>query len=151
MADRYTPRPTTYCGIKMRSRLEADFARFLDQGGFSWVYEPQCFASPRGQYLPDFLISSCGFPWYVEVKPADLQGGLIEGVLEKLEIIWESEPASLLSLVFWEYQRDSLGDWLGALGEDHWWTYIAADGSVCPWPGRGQFKATVDAAIAGGR
>lgn len=49
-------RPTTYKGVKMRSRLEAGYAQWLDRWDFTWEYEPECFASERWQYLPDFLV-----------------------------------------------------------------------------------------------
>jgi hypothetical protein len=68
---KYTPRATTYAGIKMRSRLEAAWAEQFDAMGWPWRYEPECFASPDGQYLPDFLVSIPGYAAhvYVEVKP----------------------------------------------------------------------------------
>lgn len=71
-----TPRATTYNGIKMRSRLEAAHAEQFDAFGWPWRYEPECFASNGGQYLPDFIIdmlapdepfADCRI--YVEVKP----------------------------------------------------------------------------------
>lgn len=62
----------------MRSRLEASFAAWLDRNGFVWQYEPWCFASEKGQYLPDFLITDDSrkllpvtSPVYIEVKPQD--------------------------------------------------------------------------------
>lgn len=117
-------RPTVYRGIQMRSRLEADFARWLDdpdnevfyrgRDSATWEYEPTCFASPDGQYLPDFRIPDPdGVEHaYIEIKPpAALQdaGGewfhdSIEGVLQSLELIWESEPAATLYLIAWEYE-----------------------------------------------
>ena len=60
------PRPTTYKGIEMRSRLEAAFAQFLDSRGKSWEYEPRCYADQEGQCLPGFRI---GHNAYLEVKP----------------------------------------------------------------------------------
>lgn len=71
-------RPTLYNGIQMRSRLEAGFAAWLDRYKFTWQYEPQTFATERGQYLPDFHIDEltiladtwpCELDIYVEVKP----------------------------------------------------------------------------------
>lgn len=47
-------RPTVYKGTQMRSRLEARFAQWMDFHQWEWVYEPECFASADGQYLPDF-------------------------------------------------------------------------------------------------
>ena len=63
------PRPTIYKGIKMRSRLEARFAAGLDLIGADWEYEPHCFASEHGQYLPDFKVAGPWADWYIEVKP----------------------------------------------------------------------------------
>ena len=67
-------RTTMYKGIKMRSRLEADFAAFLDQSDADWDYEPFCFAGPDGQWLPDFLVILNGHRIYIEVKPESLDG-----------------------------------------------------------------------------
>lgn len=50
-------RPTTHRGIAMRSRLEAGFAAWLDSVRLDWTYEPQCYASELGQYLPDFHLA----------------------------------------------------------------------------------------------
>lgn len=63
-------RPTIYKGIQMRSRLEAEYAQHLDAQGLDWKYEPMCYASHAGQYLPDFEVQQ---PYsgrsFVEVKP----------------------------------------------------------------------------------
>jgi len=51
--------PTYYNGIKFRSRLEARWAIFFDELGFSWEYEPEGFKLENGvRYLPDFLIKN---------------------------------------------------------------------------------------------
>lgn len=121
-------RPTVYRGIRMRSRLEADFARWLDtesdwvdeEFGDRWAYEPMCFAGRGGQYLPDFSVTSAevdrdgkpapGATTYIEVKPlVAAQGGQwpddpIEDFLARLEIIWETDPYADLRLVFWAYK-----------------------------------------------
>lgn len=69
-------RPTVYNGVQMRSRLEAGYAMWLDSVGARWDYEPECFATEEGQYLPDFVIRDMWVLWddrvtdlYVEVKP----------------------------------------------------------------------------------
>lgn len=87
-------RPTIYKGIEMRSRLEARFAAWMDRNEWEWAYEPECFATEEGQYLPDFEILSPtpavfvdpwmpqdggppdieglqepGERWFIEVKP----------------------------------------------------------------------------------
>lgn len=95
----FTPRPTTYRGIQMRSRLEAGFAAWLDEWNFEWSYEPQAFASERGQYLPDFRIDVQVFPWkktyaYVEVKPATFR--IDENLQAAMSIIWDSEAEAFL-------------------------------------------------------
>ena len=73
----FTPRPTIYKGIQMRSRLEAGFAAWLDRVNLSWEYEPHALANEHGQYLPDFLVRDCltfvdSNEWgdvYIELKP----------------------------------------------------------------------------------
>lgn len=70
--ERLKARPTLYRGIQMRSRNEAGFAQWLDRHFWNWEYEPDCFADPTGQYLPDFRVlfnERPGSGIYVEVKP----------------------------------------------------------------------------------
>lgn len=57
-------KPTTYKGIKFRSKLEAQWAAFFDLVNIKWLYEPEKF----NQWEPDFLIYGQK-PIYVEVKP----------------------------------------------------------------------------------
>lgn len=112
---RFKARPTTYKGIRMRSRLEAGYAAWLDDRGWDWQYEPQAFAGANGvQYLPDFLIRGvtlAGKPGtrnaYIEVKPAsfatidnDDDDALtrFNGVFRQMGVIHESEPDALLLL-----------------------------------------------------
>lgn len=76
MATTMRPRPTTYKGVQMRSRLEAGFARWLDHMKTPWTYEPRAFTAIDGwQYLPDFQIDAAFHErvtgeLYVEVKPS---------------------------------------------------------------------------------
>jgi hypothetical protein len=92
-------------GVRMRSRLEARVAAFLDQSAFHWRYEPDCFANERGQYLPDFSIDD--FPLdlergangpmtrcYVEVKPTSFaeRANPTVDYLARLQVVWDSEP-----------------------------------------------------------
>ena len=88
------PRPTTYRGIPMRSRLEARFAAFLDGGKEPWQYEPRAFADETGQYLPDFQL---GDKTFIEVKPTIDQA---EAAMTAMERIWSSEPDATLMVVF---------------------------------------------------
>lgn len=96
-------RPTTYKGIEMRSRLEAGYAQFLDGILCEWEYEPQAFADPRGQYLPDFLIKNvervgAGYcDMYVEVKPSYDSFNSAD-LLERMLIIRSSDPGAGLML-----------------------------------------------------
>ena len=57
--------PTTYNGIRFRSRLEAKWACFFNQVGWRWHYEP----IDLNGWIPDFLIETKGLPLLVEVKP----------------------------------------------------------------------------------
>lgn len=50
--------PSWYKGIQFRSRLEARWAYYFDLLGLPWVYEPEAYSLPSGNYLPDFFIST---------------------------------------------------------------------------------------------
>lgn len=104
----FQPRPTIYAGIQMRSRLEADFAAWLDRKKFTWAYEPTCFAGPDGQWLPDFRIAAEGKPnTYVELKPMPEDdrptAEFVDSLLRKMQTAWLSEPTSTLQLIFWKW------------------------------------------------
>lgn len=60
--------PTTYAGVRFRSRLEARWAAFFDLAKLQWEYEPIDFAG----WAPDFLIRTPLAPIYAEVKPVEL-------------------------------------------------------------------------------
>ena len=97
----FEARPTNYKGIQMRSRLEALYAQRLDtspQIGLSgWQYEPRCFASAEGQYLPDFRLEfTDGRVTYVEVKPPTADP---EEALSRMHVILASEPGVDLMVV----------------------------------------------------
>lgn len=98
-AGKFKPRATTYNGVEMRSRLEARYAAWLDGHNARWDYEPQCFATVSGQYLPDFRIHDImvlGAPRtiYVEVKPTlEL---ITATLLGRMGVIWKSDPDAFL-------------------------------------------------------
>lgn len=49
--------PTTYNGIQLKSRMEAQCALLFDTLGWEWQYEPESLMLPSGvNYLPDFWI-----------------------------------------------------------------------------------------------
>ena len=81
----------------MRSRLEAEVARFLDEEGIKWVYEPQAFADRAGTYLPDFELLDKPKPTFLEVKGTY---ALAEAAMERMEIIWSSIPDAQLVILF---------------------------------------------------
>lgn len=107
---RLKARPTTYLGIKMRSRLEAHVAATLDELGIPWKYEPECFASRGGQYLPDFQLWPETASWYLEAKPPSLHEDNSEllAACQRMEIIRASKPES--TLVLWMYDQ-ALESW----------------------------------------
>lgn len=49
-----TATPSDYDGLRMRSRLEADWAAFLDEHGVTWAYEPERYTLGKAVYVPDF-------------------------------------------------------------------------------------------------
>lgn len=104
----FTPRPTVYNGVQMRSRLEAGFAMWLDEWGFRWEYEPCAFGTGAGQYLPDFRLDDITVGWlgtkepiYIEVKHAEWFSKAVKvdrvALMEaNAHIIRENEPRSVL-------------------------------------------------------
>lgn len=63
----YASKETDYAGVHFRSRLEARWALLFDALGVPWQYEPRCFRTPEGGYLPDFLVGVRS-PWWLEIK-----------------------------------------------------------------------------------
>ncbi len=63
----YTTRahPTTYAGVRFRSRLEARWAAFFYLAQWAWQYEPIDLAG----WSPDFHVQTPSSALYVEVKP----------------------------------------------------------------------------------
>lgn len=93
---------TEYRGITMRSRLEADFARHLDELGVEWRYEPVIFG-PRGQgYLPDFRVDRPESSDFIEVKPTLRE---VPAAKLRMEVIWETYPDAALIVACAEGSR----------------------------------------------
>ena len=131
MTETIQARPTLYKGIRMRSRLEADYAAYLDREGWQWEYEPECFASPDGQWLPDFRLrwGPHGGETFVELKPAgrldaDYMDGSVDKHLTRMTIAWASKPEAHLALVYWRYEGSAAME-------------IISDGQRMPWLARG--------------
>lgn len=114
-----TARETHYKGIKMRSRLEATFAAACDRKALTWTYEPRCYASDAGQWLPDFEITYDGRSCFVDVKPPT---GDWAWFLPRMEIAWQSEPDAVLML--WTPE----GGWI-ATHLTGWWPMDFGNGS----------------------
>lgn len=125
-------RPTTYKGIKMRSRLEAGFAAWLDSVDISWEYEPGCFADETGQYLPDFRLdgvpvnNGCPTALYVEIKPADPELDVM-GAWRRMMPIRSTDKSAVLAvmgphdLLFWAFpvligSKWDIGVWSRCIG-----------------------------------
>src|SRR6266702_3725204 len=140
-------RPTTYNGIRMRSRLEADYAAYLDRTGRTWDYEPECFANADGQWLPDFRVKFSNTETFIELKPAgrvkdDCLGvnpgvGVVDKLLAQMTIAWASKPNAELILIYWQYGGPAAMQIYSTLGEP--WL---AQGGPLPllWSGMGQYE-----------
>lgn len=57
---------TPYHGVLFRSRTEARWAIFFDALGIKWIYEPEAYSLPSGNYLPDFFLPEHNL--FVEIK-----------------------------------------------------------------------------------
>ena len=148
-------RQTVYKGITMRSRLEADYASALDRDGQLWKYEPECFAGPDGQWLPDFRIDD---RTYVELKPAyliewdtrelDDVYDRVDAILRQMSVVWLSKPEAHLQLTFWSYGLDQVQAPLTIAGSSNgpiWYTSTPSTLDVpLLWPGMGQTDAVAE-------
>lgn len=69
------PKPTTYRGIRFRSRLESYWAVFLDHHPMisAWVYEPFKLQIDitKWEWTPDFAYIFGGTEYLLEVKPEE--------------------------------------------------------------------------------
>lgn len=137
-------RTTMYRGVQMRSRLEADFAAFLDRGGVEWEYEPVCFAGPRGQWLPDFRVLFNGTRIYAEIKPESLRGDQIDQTLERMSVAWLTEPTAVLHLAIWQFGKPRQSFNLMGLPDENpvWWCHEGA-GELMAWLGMGQVEQMI--------
>ena len=131
----------------MRSRLEADYAAYLDRASQKWKYEPECFASADGQWLPDFLVQEGGGgETYIELKPAgrlddDYMGVGGEGVdthLVRMTIAWATKPEAVLVLIYWRFGGSAAME-ITSTGRGAPWL---ARGGPLPllWTGMGQYN-----------
>lgn len=69
--------PTTYDGVKFRSRLEARYAQFFDNHGIGWEYEIEGIDLGGKWYLPDFWLPDSRT--FLEVKgPIKARCDLVE-------------------------------------------------------------------------
>jgi hypothetical protein len=147
-------RPTLYKGIRMRSRLEAKYAAYLDLYEVPWEYEPECFAGPEGQWLPDFRYGTGNS--YVEVKPMELfrfrDGNVdarekrVDAILAQMSITWHSVPAARLSLVFLDYSREDPDVTIAACSDGPWRVFVPDHPLLnAIWPGMGQLESVAPA------
>lgn len=109
----FSPIPTSYAGVRYRSRLEADWAATFDHLGWHAAYEAEGVQLPRGRYLPDFWLPT--MRTFVEVKgPHDERlnktAELAEAVAEwGIRVVVARPPAGMYAA--WEGVRKGQ-DWL---------------------------------------
>jgi len=139
-------RTTMYKGIKMRSRLEADFAAFLDQGGLDWDYEPVCFAGPDGQWLPDFGVTLAEQRLYIEIKPDSFSDDDWDPTLTRMSVTWLTEPDAILQLMLWPFgDPDHSVTLTGSPHEENFtWWYAEGSNPAHAWPGMGQLEECIE-------
>lgn len=92
----FAARPTVYRGIRMRSRLEARFAADMDKAGWKWEYEPRCYASEAGQWLPDFETHTPEHI-FIELKPT---AEAAKAAVGRVHIVYASEPTALANVIW---------------------------------------------------
>lgn len=109
--------PTSYAGIQMRSKLEANTAQLFDTVGLRWQYEVEGYDLGGVWYLPDFYLPDIRV--FVEVK-----GILDQKSIDKVELLAEACEAECIAVVLvrdlrmrlMENYLTILGDWVTAHG-----------------------------------
>jgi len=133
-------RTTYYKGIIMRSRLEASYAEALDRGGFAWKYEPYVFASPSGQWLPDFVVSLDACEVYVEVKSASWlhrdNKADINRLLDRMSSLWLTCKDAVAFIDFVDYPAAELSrSTIGRKSDvGAWWLHDPSLPLPLVWP-----------------
>ena len=89
-----------YKGIKMASHKETEFAKWMDDNGIYWQYEPEKFEwiPPKAKYTPDFKVA-------VETRQGDYFFVEYKGYLRpkdrtKMKAIKEQHPDTDIRFVF---------------------------------------------------
>lgn len=118
-------RETIYNGTAMRSRNEARYAAVLDELGVQWAYEGPCYATRRGQYLPDFSILGLRAELFVEVKANPPQ--MDRDLLERMRVVRGSLPDAHLAVTCPAWGGAMVLDLGGIVCSAHW-AHIDMDG-----------------------
>ncbi len=86
--------PTTYDGVKFKSKLEAAYATIFNAAEIEWEYENQGFDLEGIWYLPDFWLP--GIRTFFEVKGS--HGERIDKTIKLAEAICEEDFAGLVDV-----------------------------------------------------
>ncbi|MBY0490609.1 MAG: hypothetical protein K2R93_12275 [Gemmatimonadaceae bacterium] len=137
--------PTTYAGVRFRSRLEARWAAFFDLAQWKWQYEPIDLAG----WSPDFLVQiPCGHSecppthdLYVEVKPytslEEFRDHVAASMMTGLAVIYDPAPALFgVSPVVTEFElvHGSGGGIESVMGWVHNWDALWKEaGNITQW------------------
>ena len=101
MRDKIKAIPTTYSGVKFRSNMEANFAKWCDDWNINWMYEPEGFVLDNKCYLPDFYLKENKI--IVEIKPL-----FFIKETNKMDILFDSEEFDGIGLLVVEMVREKL-------------------------------------------
>ena len=131
----HTGIPTTYNGVRFRSRTEARWAAMFGRLGWRWAYEPLDLDG----YIPDFILDFDDGPLLVEVKAAVTVKELSEAWTKLEHSGWEHE-ALLVGGTLWEQgTAQPVIGWLGErdpVAGDLEWFWNAARAFYCLSCGR---------------
>lgn len=107
---------TEYRGHRFRSRLEARWACFFDNVGWTWEYE----ALDLDGYIPDFILTFPNAPVLVEVKPVLYEKDFAKSWEKIMASGWDKEALIVGAKIFesngWgsigsHCERDEQGAW----------------------------------------
>ena len=90
------PLPSWYRGVQFRSRMEARWAAYFDLLNLNWIYEPEGYELPSGNYCPDFQINDM----LLEVKPnKEAANYVLPKLMDLASMLTESNRANIYCLI----------------------------------------------------
>lgn len=91
-----------YKNINFRSEIEAEYAKWLDQSGLTWFYEPTTYRLSDGsKFTPDFFVNEWNMFVTIQRQHSDNKHAQMTRFLDEyknldLKIMYEDEALQII-------------------------------------------------------